>query len=145
MPEKKPFQSRFLPNHQTSASASHDKKDESDSSSEEESTSEEETEDEEEEEEDAASKKTTATAKDSTVKPDIGSVATRSRDNYADSRRVSRDDTSNTTSARTGHSSPTYGRSFDESKYPTVRSRTTAAQPVDDDHSGSRYGTSSTG
>lgn len=142
--EKKPFQSRFLPNHQTPASTSVDKKDESESSSEEETTSEEETEEEEEEEEEADSKKTTAAGKDTALKTDIGPLLNRSthaRDAYADTRRTSRDETTN---SRTGHSSPTYGRSFEESKYPTARSRTTAHH-TDDDHNSSRYGSSSTG
>lgn len=143
VPEKKPFQSRFLPNHQTPASTSVEKKDESGSSSEEETTSEEETEEEEEEVE-VENKKNSTTAKDTALKTDIGALLNRStnaRDAYADTRRTSRDETTN---SRTGHSSPTYGRSFEESKYPTTRSRTTA-QHTDDDHNSSRYGSSSTG
>lgn len=137
--EKKPFQSRFLPNHQTPSLAT-EKKEESESSSEEETTSEES----EEEEEEEVKKPTTSSAKDSALKTDIGPLLNRSttaRDAYADTRRNSRDETAN---LRGGYSSPTYGRSMDESKYPTTR-RSRANQHTDADDHHSRYGTGSSG
>lgn len=140
--EKKPFQSRFLPSHPAQAA---DKKDETETSSEEETTTEESEEEEEEEEVQVVSKKpATATGREAATKTDIGPLLNRSnqaREAYADTRR-SRDDTS----SRGGYSSPTYGRSVDDSRYtttPTVRSRANQ-QPAEDDHS-SRYGTGSSG
>lgn len=141
--EKKPFQSRFLPNHSTAAQPA--KKEETETSSEEETTSEE-----SEEEEEEVKKPTPA--RDTAMKTDIGPLLNRSsqaRESYADTnRRSSRDETS----LRGGYSSPTYGRSFDRdtdtaSKYSTssaIRSRASAhAEP--EDHSSSRYGTGSSG
>lgn len=140
--EKKPFQSRFLPSHQTQAA---DKKDETETSSEEETTTEESEEEEEEEEVQVVNKKpATTTGREAAMKTDIGPLLNRSnqaREAYADTRRSSRDDTS----LRAGYASPTYGRSTDDSKYsaPTVRSRANQKY-AEDDHS-NRYGSGSSG
>lgn len=133
-----------MPNHQNQTAAV-DKKHESESSSEEESTSEES----EEEEDDEEVKKTTSVnspARDSAMKTDIGPLLSRSsqiRDAYADTRRSSRDETNN---SRGGYSSPTYGRSLDESKHPTssVRSRANQQHTEPEEYS-SRYGIGSSG
>lgn len=139
--EKKPFQSRFLPNHSTAAAAA-TKKEESESSEEE--TSSEESEEEEEE------PPKPAPVRDTSSRADVSSYSSRAsqpRETYADtSRRNSRDETS----LRGGYSSPTYGRSFDRdhdttSRYSStsgVRSRPNYSEP--DDHS-SRYGSGSSG
>lgn len=141
--EKKPFQSRFLPNHSTAAAAAA-KKEESESSSEEETSSEESEEEEEEPPKPAPVRDTSTKADTSTY----SGRASQARESYADtSRRNSRDETS----LRGGYSSPTYGRSLDNdtssSRYSTattgVRSRPSAyTEP--DDHS-SRYGSGSSG
>lgn len=133
VPEKKPFQSRFLPNHSTTAAAAA-KKEESESSSEEETTSEESEEEEEE-------------VKPTPAPISVTSRASLARESYADTnRRSSRDETS----LRGGYSSPTYGRSFERdhdtsSRYGSssgVRSRSNYAEP--EDHS-NRYGSGSSG
>lgn len=114
--EKKPFQSRFLPNHQTP------KKDETESSSEEEETTSEESEDEDE-----------PAKKPETVEKSRSSQA---RESYADSKQRSRDDTYSSRSGR--YSSP----SLDEPKTtPSIRTR---AQQNDIEEPRSRYGTGST-
>lgn len=109
--EKKPFQSRFLPNHQTP------KKDETESSSEEEETTSEES----EEEDEPAKMPETVANRSSQV-----------RESYPDSKQRSRDDTYSSRSSR--YSSP----SLDEPKTtPTIRSR---AQQNDTEEPRSRYG-----
>lgn len=119
--EKKPFQSRFLPNHQTA------KKEETESSSEEE-TSSEETDDDEEEQ---VPKSTTVngSARDSHT-----NRSSQARDTYETKRNVG------------GYSSPTHARDSDDSRSAatsTPRTRPTTNQHNDyDDHS-SRYGSGS--
>lgn len=132
VPEKKPFQSRFLPNHSTAAANAAVKKEESETSSEEETTSDESEEEEEE-------------VKPTPAPSTAASRASLARESYADTnRRNSRDETN----VRGGYSSPTYGRSFDHdtsSRYGTssgVRSRPNAYEPED---TSSRYGSGSSG
>lgn len=130
--EKKPFQSRFLPNHQQ------DKKQETESSSEEETSSEESDEEEEEEEKPPAK----SPAKDSALKTDIGPLLTRSsnaRDSQADSaRRVSKDESS----SRGGYSSPTtYGRGYERESSPKY----TRTRPTRDQYEEPKYGSPTTG
>lgn len=135
--EKKPFQSRFLPNHQTP------KKEETESSSEEETTSEESDDDEEEQN---VKKPASSASRDAASKTDIGPLLNRSsqaRESYADTRRHSRDETYN--SRVGGYSSPTYGSRDDDSKNsPTSSIRSRANHHADDDNS-SRYGSGSSG
>lgn len=131
VPEKKPFQSRFLPNHQQ------EKKPETESSSEEETSSEE---SEEEEEEEKTPAKTPA--KDSALKTDIGPLLARSsnaRDSQADStRRTSKDESS----SRGGYSSPTsYSRGYERESSPKY----TRTRPTRDQHEEPKYGSSTTG
>jgi len=141
--DKKPFQSRFLPNHQNQVA---DKKDETESSSEEETTSEESDEEEEEEEEEVKKPNTSSNQpRDTAMKTDIGPLLSRStqaRDAYADTRRNSRDETQN---LRSGYNSPSYGRSFDESKYPTSTVRSRANHQNEPEEHSSRYGSGSGG
>lgn len=137
--EKKPFQSRFLPNHQTP------KKDETESSSEEESTSEESEEEEEEPKPAVRKASVSSSTRDAASKTDIGPLLNRSsqaRESYADTKRNSRDETYNSRTG--GYSSPTYGSRDDDSKTTSsIRSRANHhTEP--DDHS-SRYGTGSSG
>ncbi|XP_037049181.1 RING finger protein nhl-1 isoform X3 [Bradysia coprophila] len=132
VPEKKPFQSRFLPNHQQ------DKKQETESSSEEE-TSSEESEEEEEEEEKTPAK---SPAKDSALKTDIGPLLARSsnaRDSQADSaRRISKDESS----SRGGYSSPTtYSRGYERESSPKY----TRTRPTRDQYEEPKYGSPTTG
>lgn len=110
-----------MPSHQTAAT---DKKNETETSSEEETTSEEETSEEEEEIVEATKP---SSAKDNSIRADYRDVGPR---------RSSRDDSN---PSRGGYASPTYGRSLDDSKYPTTRVR-----PHEDDYS-SRYGSGSSG
>lgn len=131
--EKKPFQSRFLPNHQQ------DKKQETESSSEEE-TSSEESDEEEEDEEDKTPAKTTA--KDSALKTDIGPLLTRSsnaRESQSDNaRRTSKDESS----SRGGYSSPTsYSRGYERESSPKY----TRTRPTRDQYDEPKYGSSTTG
>lgn len=120
--EKKPFQSRFLPqrNHSTP-----DKKEETESSTEEE-TSTEESEDEEEE------------SKKITVKPISKETTAPSFRDVMDTKRTSRDESG----LRSSYATPNYSDST--SKYgTTTRSRpTTSTHHDSDDH---KYGSSSTG
>lgn len=131
VPEKKPFQSRFLPNHQQ------DKKPETESSSEEEETSSEESEEEEEEKTPAKT-----SAKDSALKTDIGPLLTRSsnaRDAQTDSgRRTSKDESG----SRGGYSSPTsYSRGTERESSPKY----TRTRPTRDQYEEPKYGSSTTG
>lgn len=128
VPEKKPFQSRFLPNHQQ------EKKEETESSSEEETSSEE-----SEEEEEKPPAKTPV--KDSALKTDIGPLLTRSsnaRESQADStRRASKDETN----SRGGYSSPTsYSRGYERESSPKY----TRTRPTRDQYEEPKYGTSTT-
>lgn len=130
VPEKKPFQSRFLPNHQQ------EKKQETESSSEEETSSEES----EEEEEEKPPAKTPA--KDSALKTDIGPLLARSsnaRDSQADStRRTSKDESG----SRGGYSSPTsYSRGYERETSPKY----TRTRPTRDQYEEPKYGSSATG
>lgn len=123
VPEKKPFQSRFLPNHQQ------DKKQETESSSEEETSSEESEEDEEEEEVPAKTP-----AKDSALKTDIGPLLTRSSNAQESARRTSKDESS----SRGGYSSPTsYSRNYEREPSPKTYTRT---RPTRDQYEGSSSG-----
>lgn len=129
VPEKKPFQSRFLPNHQQ------EKKEETESSSEEETSSEE-----SEEEEEKPPAKTSA--KDSALKTDIGPLLTRAnnaRESQADStRRASKDESS----SRGGYSSPTsYSRGYERESSPKY----TRTRPTRDQYDEPKYGSSTTG
>lgn len=140
-PEKKPFQSRFLPNHQQ------EKKEETESSSEEETSSEES----EEEEEEVPSAKPTVVTKPATVTPisapavknDIGSLLTRStqaRETQADNnRRNSRDETNLRSSG--GYSSPTYNRSYEKEASPKYTSAV-RTRPTRDQYDEPKYGSS---
>lgn len=133
VPEKKPFQSRFLPNHQT-------KKDETESSSSEEETSSEETDDDEDE---PVSKSATVngTARDSHNSTSAGR-SSQPRDTYDHARR-------RVSGSGGGYNSPTYGRDSDDTSRSaatsTTRSRATAAPHHNDydDHGSSRYGSGS--
>lgn len=135
-PEKKPFQSRFLPNHQQ------EKKEETESSSEEETSSEES----EEEEEEVPAAKPVVTTKPATVTPaaiksDIGSLLTRSsqaRESQAEqNRRNSRDETN----LRGGYSSPTYNRSYEKEPSPKYTS-SIRTRPTRDQYDEPKYGSS---
>ncbi|GAB0088489.1 hypothetical protein DMENIID0001_029270 [Sergentomyia squamirostris] len=156
--EKKPFQSRFLPNHQSPKP-----KEESESSTEEETSTEESEEEEEEEEEEV--KPTTASAaastaavvrtppRDTAMKTDIGPLLARSSQarDTAESRRTSREEPKSSYSSSTNNyrnyerdTSPKYGAVGGSS----VRSRATAHTEPEDhgrygSSSGSRYGASS--
>lgn len=142
VPEKKPFQSRFLPNHSTAAAATASastaaKKDESESSSEEETTSEES----EEEEEAPKAAPAVAARSDSTA----FNRASAARDAYATTRRNSRDETSLRNS---GYSSPTYGRSVEQdstSRYSSTSGVRSRANPYAEPDDHSRYGSGSSG
>ncbi|XP_055606597.1 RING finger protein nhl-1 isoform X1 [Uranotaenia lowii] len=150
--EKKPFQSRFLPQTQPQQQAA-DKKQESESSSEEETSSEEESDEEEEEEEEKPAPKPTSTTTPSSV---VSSSSARSEQTSspllsrvqareaaaADARKTSREETRSS-----GYSSPTSYRSpyeRDESpKYGTssaLRSRTTAHVEPEENKYGSSSG-----
>lgn len=118
--EKKPFQSRFLPNHQTA------KKEETESSSSEEETSSEESDDDDDEQ---VPKTTTVngSARDSHT-----SRSSQPRDTYDTKRSVG------------GYSSPTHARDSDDSRSAATSSpRTRATQNNDYDDHGSRYGSGS--
>lgn len=126
--EKKPFQSRFLPNHQTA------KKDETESSSSEEETSSEETDDDEEEQ-----VPTSGTTVNGSRRDSIANRSSQARDSYANSKGSSRDD-AHSSSRVGGYSSPTYARDSDDSRSAVTSSiRSRASQNDYDDHS-SRYG-----
>lgn len=137
VPEKKPFQSRFLPNHQTS------KKDETESSSSEEETSSEETDDDEEE---PVPKSTTVNGSTrGDARNTSAGRSSQTRDTYDHTRR--RVSGSGGGGGGGGYSSPTYARDSDDSRSAatsTTRSRATAAPHHNDydDHS-SRYGSGS--
>lgn len=119
--EKKPFQSRFLPNHQTP------KKDETESSSSEEESSTEESDDDEEEQGSKISSPMNTSANARTNR------SSQSRDSYADSKRNSRDETS-----RLGYGSPS--RASDDTKPSTTSSiRSRAAQNSENDDHSNRY------
>lgn len=130
VPEKKPFQSRFLPNHQQ------EKKQETESSSEEETSSEES----EEEEEEKTPAKTPA--KDSALKTEIGPLLARSsnaREAQSDSTRPTSKDES---SSRGGYSSPTsYSRGYERETSPKY----TRTRPTRDQYEEPKYGSSTTG
>lgn len=125
-PEKKPFQSRFLPNHQQ------EKKPETESSSEEETSSEESEEEEEEK---------TPAKKDSALKTDIGPLLARSsnaRESQSDStRRASKDESS----SRGGYSSPTSQSRYERETSPKY----TRTRPTRDQYEEPKYGSSTTG
>uniref|UniRef100_A0A1L8DSH5 Putative ring finger protein nhl-1 isoform x2 n=1 Tax=Nyssomyia neivai TaxID=330878 RepID=A0A1L8DSH5_9DIPT len=141
--EKKPFQSRFLPNHQSPKP-----KEESESSSEEETSTEEETEEEEEEEEEVKPTTTPPAAapvvrtppRDTAMKTDIGPLLTRSSQarDTAESRRTSREEPKSYASTTNSYrnydreTSPKYGTSSG------VRSRASAAHVEPEEHG--RYG-----
>lgn len=126
--EKKPFQSRFLPNHQSA------KKDETESSSSEEETSSEETDDDEEEQ---VPKPTTVNG---SGRESYTNRSSQSRDTHADMKRSTRDETYN--SRVGGYSSPTYGRDSDDSRSVAASSPRTRASQQHNDHDdhNSRYG-----
>lgn len=133
--EKKPFQSRFLPNHQTS------KKNETESSSSEEETSSEETDDDEEEPTPAKSTATVnGTARDAHTTS--AGRSSQSRDTYDHTRR-------RVSGSGAGYNSPTYGRDSDDSRSAATSSTRTRANAAPhhqndyDDHSSSRYGSGS--
>lgn len=138
--EKKPFQSRFLPNHQV------EKKEETESSSEEE-TSSEESEEEEEEEEDVAKPAAKTTPAAAATAANVSSVlarTTQARDAPSDNnRRSSRDDTT----LRGGYSTPTYNRSYEREPSPkyTPRTRPTRDQYEEPSKYGSTASTGSSG
>lgn len=117
--EKKPFQSRFLPNHQTA------KKEETESSSSEEETSSEESDDDDDEQ----PKSTTVNG--SARSDSHAGRSSQARDSYETKRGVG------------GYSSPTHARDSDDSRSAATsapRTRAAANQHNDyDDHS-SRYG-----
>lgn len=136
-PEKKPFQSRFLPNH------TQEKKEETESSSEEETSSEES----EEEEEEVVVKPTVKP-----VAPAVREVALRSdttrvsqaRDSVADNnRRSSRDDTH----LRGGYSTPSYtSRTYERESSPSKYSSSVRTRPTrDQTYEEPKYGSSNTG
>lgn len=127
--EKKPFQSRFLPNHQTV------KKDETESSSSEEETTSEESDNDEEEQ---APKIRTA-VNGATRRDSYANRSSQSRDSHVDTKLTSREETHNSRTG--GYSSPTYGRDSDDSKSTATsspRSRATQQHNEYEDHS-SRY------
>lgn len=148
--EKKPFQSRFLPNHQTpaatttpAAAPTADKKDETETSSEEE-TSEEETEEEEEDEEEeqqVSAAKTIAAAKAASVvaKPDVSSVLSRPSSVRDTDRRSSRDE-----SVRGGgYSSPSsYNRSYEREPSPSKYTPRTRPAATRETYEEPKYGSS---
>lgn len=126
VPEKKPFQSRFLPNHQSV------KKDETESSSEEETTSEETDDDDDTNQTNV--KKATGNASGSNS---VSNRNSQTRDTY-DSRRNSRDETYNSRAGR--YKSPLNVRDSDESKSTSaIRSRARQTEPEEPN---SRYGSS---
>ncbi|XP_031620928.1 RING finger protein nhl-1 isoform X5 [Contarinia nasturtii] len=129
--EKKPFQSRFLPNHQTN------KKDDTESSSsEEESTSEESDDDEEQQ------MPKTNTTVNGTSRDKYGNRASQSRDSHTDVKRSTRDEVNN--SRVGGYSSPTYTRDSDDSKSAVTSSpRSRANQNNEFEDQNNRYGSGS--
>lgn len=132
VPEKKPFQSRFLPNHQTA------KKDETESSSEEETSSEESDDDEEE-----PPAPTTTAAVNGSRRDSIANRSSQARDSHADTKRSSRDETYNSRVGR--YSSPTHARDSDDSRSAVTTPRSRASQHNDYDDHNSRYGSGSSG
>ncbi|XP_055700897.1 RING finger protein nhl-1 isoform X1 [Phlebotomus papatasi] len=144
--EKKPFQSRFLPNHQSPKP-----KEESESSTEEETSTEESEEESEEETEEVKSTTTTSTStpvvrtppRDTAMKTDIGPLLARSSQarDTAESRRTSREEpktsyssTNNSYRNYERESSPKYGAAGGSG----VRSRASALHTEPEDHG--RYG-----
>lgn len=140
--EKKPFQSRFLPNHQTS------KKDETESSSSEEETSSEETDDDEDEPPITKGATVNGTARGDSHSASAGR-SSQTRDTYDHARR-------RVSGSGGGYNSPTYARDSDDSRSAatssTTRSRASAAAAAAattphhndyDDHNSSRYGSGS--
>ncbi|XP_059613712.1 RING finger protein nhl-1 isoform X2 [Phlebotomus argentipes] len=156
--EKKPFQSRFLPNHQSPKP-----KEESESSTEEETSTEESEEEEEEEEEEVKPAVTTAAPtsvvrtppRDTAMKTDIGPLLARSSQarETGESRRTAREEPKSYTGSTNSYrnyerdTSPKYGAAGSSG----VRSRASAAHAEPEEHSrygsgassGSRYGASS--
>ncbi|XP_055310216.1 RING finger protein nhl-1 isoform X8 [Sitodiplosis mosellana] len=131
VPEKKPFKSRFLPNHQTA------KKDETESSSSEEETTSEESDNDEEEQ----VPKSSMAVNGATRRDSYANRNSQSRDSHVDPIRSSRDEPHK--SRVGGYSSPTYGRDSDDSKSTAIsspRSRATAQQHNEYEDHGSRYG-----
>lgn len=112
MAEKKPFQSRFLPNHQT-------KKEETESSSEEESS----TEASEDEDDNQSGKKSTGTTSATSAPSNRSSQA---RDAY-DTRRSSRDEPY---SSRARLSGPSHSRDSDDAR-PSITQRTRHSEADD--------------
>ncbi|XP_034141810.1 zinc finger CCCH domain-containing protein 13 isoform X9 [Drosophila guanche] len=156
VPEKKPFVSRFLPQHSNPPSASNGtsdkKKAESSSSSEEETSSESESESEPETKPKAstsstatASKSTPSSASSSTTAATSAGSSSTSGSSYRDrleARRASRDDTA--LASRSSYATPSssgYGSAGSSS---TARTRTVPA-PHHASESEDRYGSSSTG
>lgn len=129
--EKKPFQSRFLPNHSIT------KKDDTESSSSEEETTSEESDDDEEEE----VLKSNTTINGSGRDPRVNR-SSQSRDSHTDVKRGSRDEVNSSRAG--GYNSPTYARDSEESKS-TVKSspRSRATQHNEYEDQSSRYGPAS--
>lgn len=124
--EKKPFQSRFLPNHQT-------KKDETESSSEEESSTEVSDEDDDDDDNQKGKKSSGSTSATSAS----NNRSSQSRDTY-DTRRSSRDEPY---TPRSSISGPSYSRDADE----TRSSLTTRSRPQHNDPDESTARTASNG